>query len=304
MPAVATTIDAEHLQRLAEKLARKVWHPGVAVDLEDLVQEGVVAGLKALPKFDPSRGVKLSTFLYRRIFGGILDTFRKPGATLVRTPRGVDRIMVVGETGDQPLAELAIDRGGVHILDAPAPPDSTGLSRLQRRLIHLLYRKRLPREQAAAKLKVNLEQLEDLEHETAIVLRRGTQEVQTITEELDMIALADRHASPATETVRTICNTCGNPCWRNHRCKTQTCENYNKGNGKKYSKKGKSKGMSVAVTHLPTPASTPAPTPAAPTVGPAEMAAMTAVVQTLLSLSESGRTIVLEWVGRTFRVSA
>ena len=48
-----------------------------SVELSVLVNDGYVGLLDALPKFDPSRGVKLETFVYYRIQGAMLDGLRK-----------------------------------------------------------------------------------------------------------------------------------------------------------------------------------------------------------------------------------
>lgn len=55
------------------------------VDEEDLFQAGVIGLIDAIEKYDPSKGVKLSTYAEMRIRGQIIDHLRE----LDWTPRGV-----------------------------------------------------------------------------------------------------------------------------------------------------------------------------------------------------------------------
>jgi len=47
------------------------------VELDDLIQEGLLALVDALKRYDPSRGVKLSTFLALRVKGAMYDYLRR-----------------------------------------------------------------------------------------------------------------------------------------------------------------------------------------------------------------------------------
>lgn len=47
------------------------------VELDDLIQEGLLALVDALKRYDPSRGVKLSTFLSLRVKGAMYDYLRR-----------------------------------------------------------------------------------------------------------------------------------------------------------------------------------------------------------------------------------
>lgn len=47
------------------------------VELDDLIQEGLLALVEAVKRYDPSRGVKLSTFLTLRIKGAMYDYLRR-----------------------------------------------------------------------------------------------------------------------------------------------------------------------------------------------------------------------------------
>ncbi len=61
------------IRKLAYDLAKSL---PPSVEVEDLVQEGVVGLLGAIERFDPSRHVKLSTFVVTRIRGAMLDYLR------------------------------------------------------------------------------------------------------------------------------------------------------------------------------------------------------------------------------------
>ncbi|EHM09629.1 RNA polymerase sigma factor, sigma-70 family [Thermanaerovibrio velox DSM 12556] len=51
-------------------LAKRIGAPGV---LQDLVQEGMVGLIEAVDNFDPSRGLKFSTYAYYRIRGRMIN---------------------------------------------------------------------------------------------------------------------------------------------------------------------------------------------------------------------------------------
>ncbi len=61
------------IRKLAYDLAKSL---PPSVEIEDLIQEGVVGLLGALERFDPSRHVKLSTYVVTRIRGAMLDYLR------------------------------------------------------------------------------------------------------------------------------------------------------------------------------------------------------------------------------------
>lgn len=78
----------EHI-RLAEFLARRFSHRGEPVD--DLRQVALVGLLKAVERFDPSRGLKFSSFATPTIVGEIKRHFRDKGWA-VRVPRRVQEL--------------------------------------------------------------------------------------------------------------------------------------------------------------------------------------------------------------------
>src|SRR5262245_13671494 len=58
---------------LASRLASRV---PPHVDVDDLVQVGLIGLLKSADRFDPRRGVKFQTYASRRIQGAMLDYLR------------------------------------------------------------------------------------------------------------------------------------------------------------------------------------------------------------------------------------
>jgi len=75
----------EHLP-LVRGLARRYADRGEPLD--DLVQVGTIGLIKAIDRFDPSRGVKLASFATPTILGEIRRHFRDRSWT-VRVPRGI-----------------------------------------------------------------------------------------------------------------------------------------------------------------------------------------------------------------------
>lgn len=61
------------VKRIANDLAQ---HLPKSVEVEDLVQEGVLALISAVRRYDPRRGVNLKTFLMKRIKGAMYDYLR------------------------------------------------------------------------------------------------------------------------------------------------------------------------------------------------------------------------------------
>jgi RNA polymerase sigma-B factor len=79
----------ERLLPLVQAIARRYEHRGEP--LEDLVQAGSVGLVKAVDRFDPERGVTLSTFAVPNIAGEIKRHFRDATRT-IRVPRDVQEL--------------------------------------------------------------------------------------------------------------------------------------------------------------------------------------------------------------------
>lgn len=84
------------------------------VELEDLIAYGYTGLLQARERFEPSRGVRFTTFAYYRVRGAILDGVR----TMARLPRRVHAARKAAEALDM-VAEAA----GQARASAPTPPD-------------------------------------------------------------------------------------------------------------------------------------------------------------------------------------
>ena len=81
----------EHYIPLVRSLARRYSYRGE--QLEDLVQIGAIGLIKAIDRFDVSRGVELTTYATPNIIGEIKRHFRDKGWS-VRVPRGLQELNV------------------------------------------------------------------------------------------------------------------------------------------------------------------------------------------------------------------
>lgn len=61
---------------LAMQIHQRLQHVGVAIELDDLIQEGMVGLVQALQSYEPQAGVQFTTFAYQRIAGAIKDALR------------------------------------------------------------------------------------------------------------------------------------------------------------------------------------------------------------------------------------
>ncbi len=108
----------EQYMSLVRSLARRYSYRGE--QLEDLVQIGAIGLIKAIDRFDLSRGVELTTYATPNIIGEIKRHFRDKGWS-VRVPRGLQELSVqlsriveqlTVQLGRSPtIAELAKEAG-------------------------------------------------------------------------------------------------------------------------------------------------------------------------------------------------
>src|SRR5512142_1186764 len=81
----------EQYMSLVRSLARRYSYRGE--QLEDLVQVGSIGLIKAIDRFDLSRGVELTTYATPNIIGEIKRYFRDKGWS-VRVPRGLQELNI------------------------------------------------------------------------------------------------------------------------------------------------------------------------------------------------------------------
>ena len=72
------------VESLARRMASTMPH---SIDLDDLVQDGVLGLIDAANRFDEGRGIKFETFAERRVRGAMIDALRRDA-----WPRGVRRV--------------------------------------------------------------------------------------------------------------------------------------------------------------------------------------------------------------------
>src|SRR5579862_3937683 len=73
---VRDQIVLDHLV-LVKAIAMRVHNLPVSVDLEDLIQAGILGLMDAVSKYDAGKGVVFSTYAKHRIRGTILDSLRQ-----------------------------------------------------------------------------------------------------------------------------------------------------------------------------------------------------------------------------------
>lgn len=86
--------------------------------LDDVIHEGILALLSAVDRFDPSKGVKLETYVAKRLKGMVIDLTRKQDwlprqlrQTSSKLNRAVDELSV--ELGHMPVSQEVADHLGV-----------------------------------------------------------------------------------------------------------------------------------------------------------------------------------------------
>jgi RNA polymerase sigma factor for flagellar operon FliA len=117
-PAPQGTLEPEHealVRTCARRLLRELHLP--PAELADLVQNGVLALLETLPRYDPSRGVKFEAFVYSRVRGAMIDGV----ASLQRHPRKIHAACKRAERMDSVTQEAAVERAEN---DRPLDPEA------------------------------------------------------------------------------------------------------------------------------------------------------------------------------------
>jgi RNA polymerase sigma-B factor len=121
-------LESELLQRyqgLARRLARRFEHRGASA--EDLSQVALLAVVRALRRFEPSRGNKFSTFATPNVLGELRRHFRDHG-WLVRPPRTVqEAYLVVHRALDVLEAESGRPPSASEVADYTALPEAAVL---------------------------------------------------------------------------------------------------------------------------------------------------------------------------------
>lgn len=75
---------------------------------DDLFEEGVIGLMEAIEKFDPSRGLKFSTYATPRIFGSMVDAMRRTYLTQ-RPPKEKFAPQYVEHVGDAPAKTTPVE---------------------------------------------------------------------------------------------------------------------------------------------------------------------------------------------------
>ena len=117
-PAVRDQLVVENLP-LVHRLCWRFRHSGEP--LEDLVQVGTIGLMKAIQKYDPSRGYLLTTFAIPVIVGEIKNYFRDHGWA-VKVPRKLQRQKLVVDQNVELLRQrLGRPPSIQEIVDATGP---------------------------------------------------------------------------------------------------------------------------------------------------------------------------------------
>ncbi len=143
---------------LVRAVARRFAHRGES--LEDLVQVGAVGLIKAVDRFDPTRGVTLGAYAAPTIAGEIRNHLRDR-ATLIRLPRDVEpespaRFPLPLETTIELWPDAAAERGLERSEDRALLADGLrALPTRERRIVHLRYYGGLSQRGIAAELGIS-----------------------------------------------------------------------------------------------------------------------------------------------------
>jgi len=121
---VAATLP--FVESLARRMASTMPH---SIDLDDLVQDGVLGLIDAANRFDADRGIKFETFAERRVRGAMIDALRRDA-----WPRGVRRVRRQLEAARE---ELRRELGAEPTLSDLARRVGADESRLERTILRI-----------------------------------------------------------------------------------------------------------------------------------------------------------------------
>jgi RNA polymerase sigma factor for flagellar operon FliA len=120
------TASLPFVESLARRMASTMPH---SIDLDDLVQDGVLGLIDAANRFDEGRGIKFETFAERRVRGAMIDALRKDA-----WPRGVRRVRRQLETARE---ELRRELGAEPTLADLALRVGSDVARLERTILRI-----------------------------------------------------------------------------------------------------------------------------------------------------------------------
>lgn len=74
---IRVALTEAEVYELCGAIARKKFRSARSEEIEEHTHNGYIGYLGARDRFDPERGVSFSTFIYRRIYGAMIDAIRK-----------------------------------------------------------------------------------------------------------------------------------------------------------------------------------------------------------------------------------
>ncbi len=128
---------------LLSRVAAHLWRPAMLpmYELEDLAQMGFRGLVQAAERFDPARGVKFSSFAYRRIRGAIIDEIRKRDWVPRQVRIRCEETPIIGSLSWPAPTPDGMDGNEVgDLIEGPSAPLDEGLERQD---LHMALRRLL-----------------------------------------------------------------------------------------------------------------------------------------------------------------